>query len=380
MSADVVVIGAGPAGSAAAAALAAGGARVVLADRATFRRDKICGDALLPDAIAALEALGVLAEIRRAGHTAAALRLLSHGGGTVRLPLDAVVLRRSKLDALLVEAATSAGAELLPAATLAGFDGATGSRTSARFSTASGDVTITASAFVLATGAARRPRELAGIGHGGALSAVALRGYARLAGLPADELRIELRRELAGGYAWAFCAGGDVWNVGCGLPRDSRSVGSLGKAAERFLRDLGGDGWAEPPRGAPLLTAFGRLRFTRGNLAAVGDAAGLTRPFSGEGIGPSLWSGIAAAECLLGVGPAAGVEAYRRSMLARYRKDFRAWRFGELFLRSPRLGEWLIAKAQHPGAQRRLAALLAGTVPAERVLSPLGLVRLIVRR
>jgi flavin-dependent dehydrogenase len=122
------------------------------------------------------------------------------------------------------------------------------------------------------------------------------------------------------------------------------------------------------------------MPFTRANLAAVGDAAGLTRPFSGEGIGPALWSGLAAGECLLGADPAASVEAYRRRMLARYRKDFRAWRFGEMFLRFPRLAEWMIVRAQHPGAQRMLAALLAGTVPAERVLSPWALVRLIVRR
>jgi geranylgeranyl reductase family protein len=378
--ADIVVIGAGPAGSAAAAVLAAGGARVVLADRAAFPRDKICGDALLPDALAALARLGAEREVRRAGHAVAALRLRSYGGRSVRLPLDGVVMRRAALDALLVARAAAAGAEVLPGATLAGLDGDGRNFAAARFFTSTGETTVAARAIVLASGAARRPRELAGLGEGEPRSAIALRGYARLAGFPVDELLIELRAELAGGYAWAFCAGGGVWNVGCGLPGGSRHAGSLGKAAERLLRDLGGGEWSVPPRGAPLLTAFDGLPFTRGNLAAVGDAAGLTRPFSGEGIGPALWSGIAAGECLLEGDPAAGVAAYRRRMLARYRKEFRAWRFGELFLRFPRLGEWLVAKAQHPGAQRRLAALLAGTVAAERVLSPWGLVRLLVRR
>ncbi len=380
MRADVVVIGAGPAGSAAAATLAAGGARVVLTDRAAFPRDKICGDGLLPDALAALEAIGVAAEVRRGAHPVSWLRLRGAASGTVRLPLAGAVIRRHVLDALLVERARRTGAELIPGATLIGLDGAAGGAASARLATAAGEVAIAAGAFVLATGAARRPREIAGLGAGKERSAVALRGYARLPGLPEDELLVDLRAELAGGYAWAFCAGDGVWNVGCGLPHDSRRATSLGKALERFLRDLGGSEWTVSPRGAPLLTTFPKTPFTRANVAAVGDAAGLTRPFSGEGIGPSLWSGIAVAECLLHDPGGGGVETYRRRMIARYRSDFRAWRLGELFLNFPRLGEWLIAKARHPGAQRRLAAMLADTLPAERVLSPWGLVRLLIRR
>ena len=380
MKTDVLVIGAGPAGSAAAAVLAAGGARVVLADRSSFPRDKVCGDGLLPDALAALAELGVEREVRQAGHAVAALRLRAGDAGSVRLPLDGVVMRRTRLDALLVERATAAGAELLAGAALAGFERDGRAFAAARFQTASGEATVSARAFLLATGAAHRPRELAGLDGGGARPAVALRGYARLAGPPDDELLIQLGADLAGGYAWAFCAGGGLWNVGCGVARGRRGAAPLGKAADRLLSVLGGSEWSVPPRGAPLLTAFGGVPFVARNLAAVGDAAGLTRPFSGEGIGPSLWSGVIAARCLLGVDPAFGVEAYRRRMLARYRRDFRAWRFGELFLRFPRLGEWLVAKAQHPGAQRWLAALLAGTVPAERVISPWGLVRLLLRR
>jgi geranylgeranyl reductase family protein len=380
VKADVVVIGAGPAGSAAAATLAAGGARVVLADRATFPRDKICGDALLPDALAALVAIGAADDIRRVSHPVSWLRLRGAASGTVRVPLSGLVIRRHELDALLVEQACRAGADLIPGATLAGLDDGAAGVAAARLATAAGDVAIEARAFVLATGAARRPREIAGLGAGKERSAVALRGYAQLPGLPEDELVIDLRGELAGGYAWAFCAGDGVWNVGCGLPRDSRRATSLGKALERFLRDLGGKEWTVPPRGAPLLTAFPKMPFTRANLAAVGDAAGLTRPFSGEGIGPSLWSGVAVGECLLREAGSGGVERYRCRMVARYRRDFRAWRLGEQFLNFPRLGEWLIAKAHHPGAQRRLAAMLADTLPAERVLSPWGLVRLLIRR
>lgn len=379
--ADVLVIGAGPAGSAAAATLAAGGARVVLADRAHFPRDKVCGDGLLPDALAALGRLGIADAARREGHAVTAMLLYeARRGGAVRVPLDGVVWRRERLDALLVERAAAAGAEVLAGATLAGLEGDGGDLTAARLYTSTGEVVVTAPAFVLATGAAHRPRELAGLAGGGPRAAVAMRGYARLAGPREDEMVVALRPDLPGGYAWAFAAGGGVWNVGCGLTRGERGGGSLARAAERTLRELGGGEWSAPPRGAPLFTGFPRAPFAAGNLVAVGDAAGLTRPLSGEGIGPALDSGIEAGHCLLGGDPKAAVAAYRQRMLARYRGDFRAWRFGEAFLGFPRLGAALVARAQHPGARRRLAALLAGTVAAERVLSPWALVMLLVRR
>ena len=185
MRADVLVIGAGPAGSAAAAVLAAGGARVVLADRAAPGRDKVCGDGLLPDAVAALAALGAEGEVRRAGQAVVALRLRGAGGGGVALPVNGVVIRRSELDALLVAGAAAAGAELLTGATLAGLERDGRTFTAARFLTATGETAVAARAFVLATGAARRPRELAELGEGEARSAVALRGYVRLAGVAA---------------------------------------------------------------------------------------------------------------------------------------------------------------------------------------------------
>ena len=63
---DVLVIGAGPAGSAAARRLALGGLRVVLVDRCVFPRDKVCGDAIIPDALEAIGDLGLDPVVRAA--------------------------------------------------------------------------------------------------------------------------------------------------------------------------------------------------------------------------------------------------------------------------------------------------------------------------
>jgi len=85
-----------------------------------------------------------------------------------------------------------------------------------------------------------------GLGAGRGRSAVALRGYARLAGLPEDELLVDLRAELAGGYAWAFCVGEGVWNVGCGLPRESRRrIGRWSRGLERIFEDVIKEGVAK---------------------------------------------------------------------------------------------------------------------------------------
>lgn len=376
---DVAVIGAGPAGCAAAAALAAGGARVALADRAEFPRDKTCGDGLLPDAQSALAELGALDAVVAAGATAPTLAMRTASGLYARFPVPSVVARRRDVDRILLERAVAAGAVFLPGHALERVTRVHDHVATVQLAAATGAAELAAGTFLLATGAARRPRELAGLGGGG-VSAAALRGYATVEGLPADELLIALLGELPRGYAWAFPGPEGAWNVGCGVFAGARQAPSLGKVLERFLASIGGT-WREPPQGAPLVTSFPALTFARGNLAAVGEAAGLTRPFSGEGIGPALESGLMAARCLLAAPGEGGIAAYARELRRRYAGDLRAWRFGEQFLRAPRLVDAIVRRANRlPGALRRCAAVLGGTMPASRVLSPWGLLRLIAGR
>ena len=378
--ADVLVLGAGPAGSAAAAVLARGGARVVLADRARFPREKVCGDALLGDALAALEELGVRRTLDAFAHPVVAMTLSVPTAAAVRLPVAGVVARRERLDAVLLEHAVAAGARLLSGATLEKLTADAGRFTAATLATADGSVEVSADAFVLATGAARGPRRLAGLEGRAHRSAAALRGYARVGGLAADELQVAFPPDLPGGYAWAFPCGGGVFNVGCGVfaggpPR------SLAGWLEGYTASLGATEFEVAPAGAPLLTFFPRGRFALANLAAVGDAAGLTRPLSGEGIGPALVSGIALGRALLASPGAAGVAAYRREAVQRWGVEWRAWRFGVAVLRRPGLTHRVVAQAaRHEGARRRCAELLAGTLPAHRVLSPFGLLRLFLGR
>jgi geranylgeranyl reductase family protein len=375
---DILVLGAGPAGSAAAIALARAGARVVIADRAAFPREKICGDGLLPDALAQLDQLGALAQVEGVARRVPTFTMRSASGLAIRFDIGSLVLPRRELDAILLARALDSGAELLSQATLTGVVGDGVAAARARFATPQGEVEVAARAYVLATGAAVRPRAAFGLPTRGIRPAAALRGYARVTGLPDDELLIALLGEVRHGYAWAFPGPDGIWNVGCGVFAGSAQERSLHATLERFLVACGGT-WITPPRGAPLVTSFPRLACARGNVLAVGDAVGLTRPFSGEGIGPALASGALAATALLSAGNESPAVCYRHALVARFARDFRAWRFGEIFLRAPRLVDLIIRRTlQLPGAQRRCAALLGGTLPANRVLSPAGLLRLLI--
>src|SRR5689334_13181213 len=112
MSSSVVIIGAGPGGAAAAVALAQRGVRdVVLLDKDPFPRDKTCGSGLSPNALTALDELGVGAEVRRLGYAVNGLRLVTPGGREIHLSSDqaAIILLRKHFDNLLVERAVALG-------------------------------------------------------------------------------------------------------------------------------------------------------------------------------------------------------------------------------------------------------------------------------
>jgi flavin-dependent dehydrogenase len=112
---DVVIVGAGPAGATAALVLARGGARVRIIDRATFPRDKLCGDTVNPGTLAALRRLGAAAGVDARGLRIDGMRLTGPSGAEVdgRYPhgLYGRALLRRDLDRALLECAVEAGAQ-----------------------------------------------------------------------------------------------------------------------------------------------------------------------------------------------------------------------------------------------------------------------------
>ncbi len=98
---DVLIIGAGPSGSACATVLAGAGLQVCLVDQHDFPREKVCGDGLIPDAHAALARLGLLDEVMRHATRVSHVRCVAPRGGQVDVPGRLAVLPRRQLDLLL---------------------------------------------------------------------------------------------------------------------------------------------------------------------------------------------------------------------------------------------------------------------------------------
>ncbi|HEX7155959.1 MAG TPA: FAD-dependent monooxygenase [Burkholderiaceae bacterium] len=405
---DVLVVGAGPAGSAAAAVLARKGIDVLLADRRASPRDKVCGDALIPDAIAALGSLGILEAVRRRAHAAGCLDLIAPDRSRVRLRGEVLVLPRRTLDHMLVEHAQACGARIRAPLELRGFLESSGAVAGAEFEEAAPPrrLRVAARLTLLATGAASGPLELAGLCTRKAASGFAVRQYVRNQRAAAvwREPTITFDRTIRPGfgYGWVFPGPDATFNVGAGVffdrpgragPASDRvSAHAAGPNArrvfERFItgfapaRELLAEGVALGPlKGAPLRTALAGAALGRAGLLAVGEAAGTTYSFSGEGIGKALETGVLAAE-LIAAGwpaPSASLAAeYANTVRSRYGRRFAAYETAQRWLARPAFADFLAARARaRPEVLARLEELLNETSDPRELFSWRGLLSMV---
>lgn len=306
---DVVVIGAGPAGSAAAlsALRTHPGCRVLLLDRHAFPRDKACGDGVAPhawDELARLGAVDVLADrvpVRR-------LRLVSHRGSeaVAQLSRPDVVIPRTVLDARLVSAAVERGAELV--------------RHPVRRIEVLTDRVVVDGAFqarvaVAADGANGVVRRQLGLSRqpDGAM-AVAVRGYLdRPTDDPEQVVVVDGRDWPA--YGWRFDAGDGTANVGFGMLLPSLRALPHGRAAlqQRMVELLPETAGATRLRSHHLPLSTWRPRQPDGRVLLAGDAASLVNPLTGEGIYYALLSGRLAGAAAARPAEDPGA-AYRRAL------------------------------------------------------------------
>ncbi|MFT3819450.1 MAG: geranylgeranyl reductase family protein [Rubrivivax sp.] len=393
---DVAVIGAGPAGSAAAWALARRGLDVVLVDQQVFPRDKVCGDGLIPDAHAALRRIGVLDEVMALSRRVSHVRCTGPRGGHVDVPGTLAVLPRRRLDHILVRAAERAGARLcMPArfeAPLLDDERVSG----VRLRCGDAQHELQARWVLLATGAVPQGLMAAGMCERRTPSGVALRGYIKNDAMVGriSALEIFWHKRLAGGYGWIFPAPDGVFNIGTGLTGShavERGDGGF-RMQDVNLRSMfdafcevyapagelmrGGTLLGEL-KGAPLRCSLGGARWSRPGLLVTGEAAGSTYAFTGEGIGKALETGLLAADA---VDLAATDDAVRQ----RYEAGLRALqpRFG-LYEKAahvnhrPWLTDLVIWRANRsPGILRRMSGVLEETQNPGRLLSWRGITKL----
>lgn len=309
---DVAVVGAGPGGSTAAAALAAAGARVALIDKAAFPRDKACGDMIGPRGVALLSEVGV--ELKVPKRLVGDMLLVGPTGGRMALPAESGdtypgngwLVSRRDLDNALFEHALSFGAEPVTARMSHVEDHGGG------YSVWLDDGRrLETGAVIGADGATTQVgRDLGMVDEDASLYGFAVRAYLEET-VPTPV--ISLFRDqgaLFPGYGWLFAdvEGRANFGVGVGVFSDRKRSSMATQALPRYLELLKRQGWisakAEPARRLGGWLKMGGLGVdaARGRALLVGDAAGLVNPLQGEGIHAAMDSGLAAARALLGTG------------------------------------------------------------------------------
>ena len=307
-TADLLVIGAGPAGAAAAIRAARGGAKVVVFDKAPYGRDKVCGDGLTPRAIAALNELDI--DFGDAHHIVG-LRMIANStvreldwpsGG--RFPNHGAVWPRRRLDASLIDAATEAGAEVIwETEALPIIEGERVVGVSA------GGIDWKAPMTVVAAGAPGRVAKMLGTDRvEDEPFGLAIRAYVPSSRHNDQHLEacLTLKDEHGTpvpGYGWMFPAGDGTVNIGAGALSTMKGFKklNLNKLLDSY-RDMVQESWGlgdyvERPRAWRLPMSAQRRHGT--GWVAIGDAAGLINPMNGEGIDYGLESGILAADLFL---------------------------------------------------------------------------------
>jgi geranylgeranyl reductase family protein len=382
---DVAVVGAGPAGSAAALALARLGRSVVLLDRADFPRDKVCGDALVADSLRALARLGLAAEAEELGRRTSKLRAILPDGSALDLDCDFVCAPRRAFDDLVRRAAVSAGARFLGGAPVTNVEV---DAAHARVTRASGSAVL-ARLVLVATGAASPLLELFEEGAGTAYDALAGRCYFRFPdGTVPDHVLVAWDASTAPGYGWLFPLRDGLLNAGCGVFLDRRRrAPHLERLFESFLASpavksvLGRAEREGPFRGATLRCGMRRVLPAKDRLLAIGETQGATLPFSGEGIGKAMETAELAAVCAHSALAdddlsAVRLSAYTNALKERLVPRYRAYETAQRWVRRPGLVSYLGRRAQKSASLRRLmSGLLDESTPPEAIFSPLAILR-----
>jgi geranylgeranyl reductase family protein len=392
---DVIVIGAGPAGSSAAYYLSRAGLNTLLVDKAEFPRDKTCGDGLTPRALPVLDDMGILAEATRHGWRLDVLKVSAPSGGSVTLQLQpmprapgyALVVPRLKLDNLIREAAVSAGAHFVSGVHVKSAQvSPVGITIKAHRETFSGRMAV------IATGANMGLLRTLGLLNTHRSMSVAARAY--FEDMPRLDNCFHFRFDgvVLPGYGWIFPLSPTSANVGAGYFRANHQHKTLSAQAgfQRFVQSPGVEPLLAnarqqgPLKSFPIRTDFADSPTYADRLLLAGEAAGLVNPLTGDGIDYALESGKIAAEHLIGmfnVGDFSRprLEAYDQHLRQKYQKLLRfCEQVTRLAVRHHRLNVLVALAGRHPKLPVGLMNYVLGAKELPDQMTPLYILKRLV--
>ncbi|MFH1141364.1 MAG: geranylgeranyl reductase family protein, partial [Chloroflexota bacterium] len=281
---DAVVVGAGPAGSTAAAEIAQGGFRVLLLEEhAEIGIPLHCSGLVTPRT---LEEAGVghdlvLNQVVGAHVYAPSGRTLALGDGQTR----ALVIDRVGLDRVLVARAQERGAELVTRARVIGVEH-DGAGIKVRVDRESASTVVRARLLVGADGANSRVARVLGM-DGPAEVVHALGAEGTLPGAEEQHVQVFVGRSVAPGwFAWTIPLGNGRVRLGVGTSNGMNPVECLRRVLETYPGQL--KGWQATHWTGGTIPLWSRRKIVQDNVMLVGDAAGQVKPTSGGGIYPSL--------------------------------------------------------------------------------------------
>ncbi|MCB0218275.1 MAG: geranylgeranyl reductase family protein [Chrysiogenetes bacterium] len=395
---SVLIVGAGPSGSAAGAMLAKAGIDVQIVDKTDFPRDKICGDGISPLSLECLRELGIdLGELDRKYDRQTFVGLVSPGGKRWRAKYEGSpddpnsldyghVIPRMDFDKMILDHAVKAGARFAPGWSFESLEVEREFVKSVTLKNADGErVVVKPKILLCADGEHSLMRKALTGGEKREHVTLAVRGHVDGLKNLGQDMEFHFTKEVAPGYGWIFPEGAkDRANIGVYIHTSTlkKSGISMKEHYARFLERTGGPGQileganpCGPVQGYPITYYDPARRVHFGNALLLGDAAGLADPLTGEGIFEALYSGLAAAhaaqECLA-AGEQGSLASYMGSLARMYLPLRRRGFFIMTLLdKMPYLADWIFTRcAADPKLSERLFLVVTGNGSAWNFFSP----------
>ena len=398
---DVIIVGAGPAGSALAYLLSTSGVDVLLLDKASFPRDKTCGDALSPRALHVLRNLGILSPIRASGYEIKRVSFFSPNGNQItisippyeKLPDFSLVIPRYIFDDLVRLHAVSGGANFLPQTNVVDVLRDDDQYIGVRALTQNGPCDFGARVTVLATGASISLLERSHLLTSPPNFCRAARTYYEGVSGLTDIIEFHYDSVPLPGYGWIFPISPTAANIGAGyyvpvgvplLRNSPRQVLDTFITNPRIAHMLANARMTSPVKGFPIRFDFPTVRTAFPGLILVGESCGLVNPLTGEGIDYALESAEVAAEVLTetirrGKTSYYMMRKYANALRDRFLPTFKSLiRVRDLYIQSWMMNRYVSAAKHNDELALLLVNIGLGNIDPLKAFSPKKLAQILI--